>query len=87
MTNKPAPKKGAFLQKLLLSVVDQLDDVKTSTDESRGVATVSGKKDGKHFSVTFEESDLGQTRTFTQYYDLPRNRITKMKLSGFTKRD
>lgn len=72
MTNKPAPKKGAFLQKLLLSVVDQLDDVKTSTDESRGVATVSGKKDGKHFSVTFEESDLGQTRTFTQYYDLPR---------------
>ena len=92
MTNKPVPKKGALLQNLLLSVVDQLDDVKTSTDESRGVATVSGKKDGKRFSVTIEESDLGQTKTFTQYCDLPRksdykDEVKRLYKNGLKQKD
>lgn len=72
LKNPPAPKKNSSLQQLIFSFWDQLDDVKTSTDEVQGIATISGKRDGKRISVTIEESDLGQERTFTQYNDLPR---------------
>ena len=80
------PIKKNYLHQMLASIIDQLDDVKTSSDETQGIATIYGKKEGKHFSITIEASDLGQTRIFTQYNILPRKSDYKGEIKRLYKK-
>lgn len=72
-SNKLVPKKGdVSLNQFVLDLSSKLSDVKTTTDESKGMATVSGRKGGKQFSFIIEQSDLGETRTASVYKSLER---------------
>lgn len=65
-------KKKSPLHQMLANLSEQLEDVRTSTDESRGYATICGKKGGKHVSVTIEETEIGKASTFSEYDDFQR---------------
>lgn len=65
-------KKEVSLREMVDNFANQLENVKTTTDETRGTATISGKRGGKNVSVTIDSSDYGETRSFSVYDDLSR---------------
>jgi len=70
----------------------QWEDVQTSTDETRGFATISGKKDGMRLSLTIDKSELGETRTQSAYTDLPRksdckDEVHRLRRQGLKQRE
>lgn len=46
------------------------DDMKTTTDEVLGRATITGRKNGLRLSLTIDKSDIGETRTQSVYLDM-----------------
>lgn len=50
----------------------QLTDGKLTIDKSKGTAIFSGTKDGQLYTISIEESELGQSKTETIYQELPR---------------
>ena len=51
-TERPIP-----LKYLTTELANQLIDTKTSIDEVKGIATISGKRDGKYLSFVIEQRD------------------------------
>lgn len=47
--------KNTPLYKLTMELSDKLNDIKTTMDEVRGVATVFGKMEGKYLSIVIEQ--------------------------------
>ena len=45
------------LYKLTVELSDRMSDIKTTIDEVKGVATVSGKMEGKYLSIIIEQRD------------------------------
>ena len=43
-----------------MELANQLLDTKTTIDEVKGIATISGKKDGKYLSFVIEQCDYGE---------------------------
>ena len=43
-------------------LADRLIDIKTTMDEVKGIATISGKKDGKYLSFTIEQRDCDEAQ-------------------------
>ena len=62
------------LQNYINEAVDRLElnDIKTTTDEAKGIATISGARDGLNYSLVIEKSKHGQTLTASMYEQLPR---------------
>lgn len=86
------PKKDMPLHGFVSELSRQLSDVKTTTDESRGIATVSGKKGGKHLSFVIEQSDLGETRTLSAYDELDKksgykDEVKRLRKQGLKQKD
>ncbi|CAJ1317315.1 helix-turn-helix domain-containing protein [Paenibacillus nuruki] len=76
-------------QNLILFVADiskQLTDVKTTVDEKKGLATVTGKKDGKILSMSIEQSEIGETRTMSTYSDLEKKSDYKDEVKNLRKK-
>ena len=89
MTKKPIyfMEEGTPQQSIFSTLREQLEDVKTSTDERLRTATISGKKDGKLYSVTINETDLGKIGTFTEYVELSRKSDYKDEVKRLYKVD
>ena len=51
-TERPIP-----LKYFTTELANQLIDTKTSIDEVKGIATISGKRDGKYLSFVIEQRD------------------------------
>ena len=49
--------KSNPLQEFTISLANNLDETKTTIDEKKGIATVSGKKNGKFLSFFIEQKD------------------------------
>lgn len=45
-----------------------LQNLKTSTDETKGIAVISGEKDGQIYSLTIQSNPYGVTQLATEYY-------------------
>ncbi|SEH26242.1 helix-turn-helix domain-containing protein [Selenomonas sp. KH1T6] len=45
----------------------ELQNLKTSTDEAKGIAILSGEKDNKTYSVTIQANQFGVTQIATEY--------------------
>lgn len=56
----------------ILRDISAWDDMKTTTDESLGRATITGRKDGLRLSLTIDKSDIGEARTQSVYLDMPK---------------
>lgn len=61
------PKKKNNMLELISEISTNLENVKTTTDERRGVARISGSKGNSLFSCLIEESELGTTQTLSEY--------------------
>lgn len=61
----------------ILRDVPAWDDMKTTTDESLGRATITGRKNGLRLSLTIDKSEIGETRTQSVYLDMPRKSAYK----------
>lgn len=87
------PKKGhSTLRRAVDDVSRQMTKVKTSTDEDKGIATVSGERDGQRLSFTIRQSDLGEIRRATVYTDLPRksdykDEVRQLYREGYKQRE
>ena len=55
--NNEDPKFPSLLQKFTMSLASKLCNIKVSIDETRGTATLRGKKDGKIFSFSIAQQD------------------------------
>ena len=54
-TERPIP-----LKYFTMELANQLIDTKTSIDEGKGIATISGKRDGKYLSFVIEQRDYDE---------------------------
>ena len=57
MNNGYVKEKVEPLKYFSMELANQLLDTKTTIDEVKGIATVSGKKDGKYLSFVIEQRD------------------------------
>lgn len=48
------------LKYFTMELANQLIDTKTTIDEIKGIATISGKKDGKYLSFVIEQRDYDE---------------------------
>ena len=93
--NVPSRGNNISMQKYVSSLMEQLpqwDDMQTSTDEARGFATISGKRDGMRFSLTIDKSELGETRTQSVYTELSRksdykDEVHRLRQQGLKQRE
>ena len=53
------------LRYFTMELANQLIDTKTSIDEVKGIATISGKRDGKYLSFVIEQRDYNEIRIDT----------------------
>ena len=60
MDNESPSERTIPLKYFTMKLANQLIDTKTSIDESKGIATISGKKDGKYLSFVIEQRDYGE---------------------------
>ena len=73
MSKKITPKRErSTLQQAVYEISSRMTNIKTSTDESRGIATVSGEKDGQLLSYSIRQSGLGKIGIQSVYDKLPR---------------
>ncbi len=73
MSREIVPKREkSVLRRVVDEVSSQMTKVRTSTDEVRRTATVSGERDGKQLSFSIKESDLGEIRMLSAFEKLPR---------------
>ena len=93
MSRELTPKRRqSALQRAVNDVSSQMTKVKTSTDEDKGIATVSGERDGKRLSFTIRQSDLGEIRRAAVYADLPRksdykDEVQQLYREGYKQRE
>lgn len=85
-------KKDMPLHQFVSELSGQLSEVKTMTDELRGTATISGKKDGKHLSFVIEQSEIGETRTASVYDSLDKksdykDEVKRLRKQGLKQKD
>ncbi|MEM1485590.1 hypothetical protein V6615_12030 [Oscillospiraceae bacterium PP1C4] len=86
-----AQNKNMVLQKSISNLGAQLLDVKTTTDETLGIATISGRRDGVRVSITIEFSELGVTQITSVYQSVPRksdykNEVKHLRDQGLTQK-
>ncbi|MFB2517509.1 helix-turn-helix domain-containing protein [Lysinibacillus sp. OTC-L20] len=91
MTNE-ITQKGNFLKIFADDTYSQLTDAKLTIDNSKGIATLSGKKDGHFYSVTIEQSELGQSKTETIYKELGnkyeyKEEVQRLRKQGLKQKD
>lgn len=60
MNNEYVEKKVEPLKYFSMELANQLLDTKTTIDEVKGIATISGKKDGKYLSFVIEQHDYDE---------------------------
>ncbi len=53
------------LKYFTIELANQLIDTKTSIDEVKGIATISGKRDGKYLSFVIEQRDYDEIQLDT----------------------
>ena len=88
MSRDLAPKRRqSALQRAVHDVSSQMTKVKTSTDEDKGIATVSGERDGQRLSFTIRQSDLGEIRRASVYTALPRKSDYKDEVQRLYRED
>jgi len=93
--NLPSHGNNISMQKYVSSLMEQLpawENVQTSTDETRGFATISGTRDGMRFSLTIDKSEFGETRTQSVYPELPRksdykDEVHRLRQQGLKQRE
>ncbi len=57
MYNESPAEHTIPLKYFTIELANQLIDTKTSIDEVKGIATISGKRDGKYLSFVIEQRD------------------------------
>lgn len=60
MDNEYSTERLILLKYFTMKLASQLIDTKTSIDEAKGIATISGKRDGKYLSFVIEQRDYGE---------------------------
>ena len=60
MNNEYVEEKVEPLKYFSMELANQLLDTKTTIDEIKGIATISGKKDGKYLSFVIEQRDYDE---------------------------
>lgn len=60
MNNGYIEEKVEPLKYFSMELANQLLDTKTTIDETKGIATISGKKDGKYLSFVIEQRDYDE---------------------------
>ena len=60
MNNEYVEEKVEPLKYFSMELANQLLDTKTTIDEVKGIATISGKKDGKYLSFVIEQRDYDE---------------------------
>lgn len=60
MNNEYVEEKVEPLKYFSMELANQLLDTKTTIDEVKGIATISGKKDGKYLSFVIEQHDYDE---------------------------
>lgn len=60
MNNEYIEEKVEPLKYFSMELANQLLDTKTTIDEVKGIATISGKKDGKYLSFVIEQRDYDE---------------------------
>lgn len=60
MNNEYVEEKVDPLKYFSMELANQLLDTKTTIDEVKGIATISGKKDGKYLSFVIEQHDYDE---------------------------
>ena len=60
MDNESPSERTIPLKYFTMKLANQLIDTKTSIDESKGIATISGKRDGKYLSFVIEQRDYDE---------------------------
>ena len=60
MNNEYVEEKVEPLKYFSMELATQLLDTKTTIDEVKGIATISGKKDGKYLSFMIEQRDYDE---------------------------
>lgn len=67
MSDKLLPGKRDPLFALAEQYATDFDDVTTLTDSKRRLVTISGNREGKHYSMTIQQTDHGETRSVSAY--------------------
>ena len=57
MNNEYLVERAIPLKYFTMELANQLIDTKTSIDEVKGIATISGKRDGKYLSFVIEQRE------------------------------
>ncbi len=60
MDNESPSERTIPLKYFTMKLANQLIDTKTSINESKGIATISGKRDGKYLSFVIEQRDYDE---------------------------
>ena len=60
MDNESPTERTIPLKYFTIELANQLIDTKTSIDEVKGIATISGKRDGKYLSFVIEQRDYDE---------------------------
>lgn len=60
MDNEYLAERPIPLKYFTMELANQLIDTKTSIDEGKGIATISGKRDGKYLSFVIEQRDYDE---------------------------
>lgn len=60
MDNESPSERTIPLKYFTMKLANQLIDTKTSIDEVKGIATISGKRDGKYLSFVIEQRDYDE---------------------------
>lgn len=65
MDNEFPSERTIPLRYFTMELANQLIDTKTSIDEVKGIATISGKRDGKYLSFVIEQRDYDELQLDT----------------------
>lgn len=60
MDNESPSERTIPLKYFTMELANQLIDTKTSIDEVKGIATISGKRDGKYLLFVIEQKDYDE---------------------------
>ena len=91
MDNESPSERTIPLKYFTMKLANQLIDTKTSIDESKGIATISGKRDGKYLSFVIEQRDydelqLDSSDTFKRKSDY-KEEIKRLHKIGFKQKE
>ena len=76
-----------FAMKLVSQLIEELVDAKIALDEVRGVATISGKRDGKYLSFVIEQRDLDELESAVKRKSDYKDEVKSLYRNGFKQKE